>query len=186
MRADLMSIAVMGKTKRNITDTDRAAARELSRLWGDYKRKNPGTTQEKAGSKIGLSQAVFSQYLLCTIPLGTDAAIKFANLFGVAPSQIRSDLDPLINETTNRHKVTEADRSYQQIPDEAIEIARAWLALPAARRHAIRDQIFIEAAVSRHFPWLRIGIPTASTYAEFEKKLGAASKKPPLKHASKV
>ena len=176
----------MSKTKRIITDADRAAARELTRQWVEYKKKNPGITQEKAGSRIGFSQAVFSQYLLCTIPLGTDAIIKFAKLFNIAPSDIRSDIDPLASTTPSRHQLSEPQRTYQNIPDEAIEIARAWLALPAARRSAIRDQIFIEAAVAHHIPWLRIGAPTANTYAEFEKKLGASAKKTTAKHVSKV
>lgn len=88
-----MSIANMASTKRTITDEDRAAARRLRGYWHDYKQRNKGISQENAGSRIGFSQAVFSQYLLCTIPLGFEATVKFARLLGVKPEEIRPDMD---------------------------------------------------------------------------------------------
>ena len=90
----LSSIAAMG-TRRIITEADVAAASSLRKLWSIYKEKT-GDTQELAGAKIGLSQAAFSQYLNATIALNTDTALKFAQLFGVHPRDIRPDIDDLL------------------------------------------------------------------------------------------
>lgn len=42
-----------------------------------------------------MTQAAVSQYLRGTIPLGYGATLKFAQLLGVSPSEIRPDLDAL-------------------------------------------------------------------------------------------
>ena len=81
-------------TRRIITDADVAAAGRLRALWKVYKEKT-NDTQEEAGAKIGLSQAAFSQYLNATIALNTDVVLKFAQLFGVHPRNIRPDIDEL-------------------------------------------------------------------------------------------
>ena len=158
----------MPKHTRNITTKDREAASKLRALWNDFKKKNPGVSQETAGAKIGYTQAAFSQYLQCKIALGTDAVLKFAGLLGVTPGAIRSDLASA--PISSAHKAEEPAPAYGLAP-EALEIARAWSALPAHRRQCVRESIFFEAAVSSLYPWLTVGRPGTKSYDEFEERL---------------
>jgi transcriptional regulator with XRE-family HTH domain len=82
-------------TRRIITEADVAAARRLRALWTTYKEKS-GDTQERAGARIRLSQAAFNQYLKGAIALNTKTILKFAQLFGVPPREIRPDIDELL------------------------------------------------------------------------------------------
>ncbi len=160
----------MQKHNRTITAKDREAAARLSALWADYKKKNPGVSQETAGAKLKYSQAVFSQYLHCKIALGTDAVRKFAGLFGVDPGAIRPELAGTPPHRATVLAAAEESPAYGLDP-EALEIARAWSALPAARRQCIKESIFLEAAVSTLYPWLSVGRPATRSYEEFERRV---------------
>jgi transcriptional regulator with XRE-family HTH domain len=127
-RQCLSSIAPVG-TRRIITAADLAAAGQLRALWAIYKDKT-GDTQERAGARIGLSQAAFSQYLKATIALNTEAALKFAQLFGVHPREIRPDIDLLLRNV-----------EVQTLSREAANIAKAIDALPPEPRVEILDYI---------------------------------------------
>lgn len=168
----------MKKAKRNITIEDKVAAGIIRRLWADYKQKNQGATQEWAGQQLAMSQAAFSQYLRAEIPMGTDALLKFATFFGVAPSEIRQDnkLGELgRNVKTNDQLVARTD-----LTREAVELAHAWQALPPHRQQSFRDSIFMECAICKHFPWLQVGRPDG-TYEAFEQRLRKVRKSLPLK-----
>lgn len=161
------------KTKRHIEQADKLAAERLRRLWKDYKAIHAGISQDIAGDRIGLSQAVFSQYLLCKIPLGAAATLKFAKLFGVAPSAIRPDLDYPGNDQANL-RAEQASLPYEAngaLSKEAIEIATAWDTLPPDTKKAIRDRVFLEAIVAKHYPWLRATAHHRESYREFEARV---------------
>lgn len=57
------------------------------------------------------------------------------------------------------------------LSDEAIEIARAWDSLPTERREALRQHIFLEAAVHALAPWMEVHRPSSKSYAEFERRV---------------
>lgn len=145
-----MSIAYMKKTNRIITEDDRAAAARLRLAWEKFRQNNQGISQEKAGEKIGFSQAVFSQYLRCTIPMGAAATLKLAKLLGVKPSYLRPEIDFQDASSKLVIQVKEPDASYGAIPEEALDVARAWLLLAPERRRCFKDQLFLEAAASKN------------------------------------
>ena len=116
-------------TRRIITEADMAAAGQLRALWAVYKEKT-GDTQEQAGARIDLSQAAFSQYLNATIALNTETALKFAQLFGVHPRQIRPDIDDLLRNV-----------DVDTLSREASNVARAIDALPPEPQQEVLDFI---------------------------------------------
>ena len=123
-------------TRRIITEADMAAAAQLRTLWAIYKEKT-GHTQEAAGAKIGLSQAAFSQYLNATIALNTQTALKFAQLFGVHPREIRPDIDDLLRNV-----------EVQTLSREGSNIARAIDALPPEPQQEVLDFILYKVEKS--------------------------------------
>lgn len=169
---EAMSIANMTKTKRNITEADRRAAGKLRELWAEYKRKHGGISQENAVGIIGYSQPVFSQYLKCTIPLGYEAVIKFARLFGVPPSEIHSsyDFSGFIPSNASTAALREPEAPpYNKLSPDALEVARAWMILPPHRRQCFKESLFLESAVFTLYPWLTIGRPQTKSYEMFER-----------------
>ncbi|CAI0728609.1 helix-turn-helix domain-containing protein [Serratia grimesii] len=73
------------------------AASRLKKIW-DEKKITLRLTQEKAADALGFStQATVSHYLNGTMPLNTDATLKFAALLGVKPEAIRPDLTDMMN-----------------------------------------------------------------------------------------
>lgn len=154
---------------RRITDEDRAAASQLSALWKAYKLKNRGASQEAAGASIGLSQAVFSQYLLGTTPLGVEATLKFAHLFGVRPKDIRPDFKYWGAESGPGVQQDQASNS--SISAEARDIAIAWQNLSPTRQRCFREIIFLEAATITMYPWLGAVDPSKDSYKEFEARV---------------
>ena len=158
----------MAKSRR-ITDEDRAAASRLNALWKAYKLKNRGASQETAGASIGLSQAVFSQYLLGTTPPGIEATLKFAHLFGVRPKDIRPDFKYWSAE--QGPGVQQDQAPYTAISDEAREIAIAWQNLSPTRQKCFREMIFLEAATITMYPWLGAVDPSKDSYKAFEARV---------------
>jgi len=171
-----MSMAYMAKPKRNISEADRAAAKRLRAIWAEFKKKTR-LSQETAASRIGISQAAFSQYLRCEIALNTDITAKFAQLLGVKPDAIRTDRD------FSGLKLEQPSTAYQSgLSDEALDVAFTWQSLPPHRRRAFRDSLFLECAVAKHFPWLQVGKPDGD-YEAFERRLEKAAKTVQLKLA---
>lgn len=59
------------------------------------------------------------------------------------------------------------------LPPDALEIARIWLKLPAARRADFRSSMALEAMVATHYPWLIFGRPGSESYSEYERRVEA-------------
>lgn len=68
---------------------DVQAAERLRKLWGVAPK---GTTQAKVASLLDVSQPAISQYLAGEIPLNFKALLAFAQVLGVDPNDIRTDL----------------------------------------------------------------------------------------------
>lgn len=88
----------MGAMRKKTLDAAEAdAAQRLRDIWKE-KKVTLRLTQEKAADALGFStQATVSQYLNGSIPLNTDATLKFSALLGVKPEDIRPDLAELMN-----------------------------------------------------------------------------------------
>jgi hypothetical protein len=82
----------MATRKRKLTEEDMRALKRVRELWSDFKKKNPGISQDVAAARAGFGQSAFSQFLLGRVPIRLSPAIKFARLFGVQPSAIRQEL----------------------------------------------------------------------------------------------
>jgi transcriptional regulator with XRE-family HTH domain len=93
------TIAAMGKTtNRKFTPADRQAAKNLREIW-DRKYRELGLTQASAAEKMEFqTQSAVSQYLNGAVPLRIAAALKFAKILKVKPTDIRPDLAELTSE----------------------------------------------------------------------------------------
>lgn len=91
------TIPVMGK--RVFTPEDRAAQKRLKTIW-ESKRTELGLTQEGSCEALGMNQSAVSQYLRGYIPLRLSAALRFAKLLKVKPTEIRPDLADLTSEVS--------------------------------------------------------------------------------------
>lgn len=80
-------LAFMG---RNISKSDRDCADRLMRLWRLRARKM-GLTQQQAAEDMGITQGAVWQYLHGRIALNIPAALRFARLLDVDPSEILGD-----------------------------------------------------------------------------------------------
>lgn len=81
----------MQQANRTITATDREAAARLRSIW-NAKKRALGLTQESAAFALGMNQSAVSQYLAGKIAIGVEACIRFAQLLGVEPTEIRPDV----------------------------------------------------------------------------------------------
>lgn len=137
------------------TAEDRAAGVNLKRIW-DEKKASLGLTQENVGGVLGMNQSAVSQYLKGKVPLRLAAALKFAKLLKVKPTDIRPDLAELTLEVSPEALEWAArfdrldDRGRERfwdalliaekgIPDEKLESLRApsSAAKPAKRNKAV-------------------------------------------------
>ena len=73
-----------------LNEAQLADAERLRRAWNDYKKRTPGTSQEKVAAECGWkTQASFNQYLLGKIPLNLAALLKMCKAMGgINPSDI--------------------------------------------------------------------------------------------------
>lgn len=53
----------------------------------------------------------------------------------------------------------------------SIEIARVWQSLPEERQRMYREMLFMEAAVNKLVPWLRMQPPNGERYLDFEQRV---------------
>lgn len=103
---------------RNLTTLDLSAATRLKEI---IKLSPKKLTQGQIAEKMGFKgQGVVSQYVNGKISLGTDATIKFANLFDVEPTAIRPELE---DELQTKKKVVLADYN-KVIETVEIQIAK--------------------------------------------------------------
>lgn len=85
---------------------------------------------------------------------------------------------PLSRLLANDFKVSEAEPTASKAPSEQTElspaardIALAWLKLPPGRQQAIREWIFLETIVVKHYPWLMPGRPVGQSYDDYERAI---------------
>ncbi len=82
--------------KAKVTPADREAALRLRAIW---LKSKPKLTQEEIAARYGdKTQGAVSQYLKGTIPLNVAAVLRFAQIFGCRPQEIRNDLPELQNQ----------------------------------------------------------------------------------------
>lgn len=162
-----ISCANMSSRKRTLTDADKRATAKLRALWADYKKKNPGISQEAAAAKVGITQSALSQFLLGTVPMRLSPVLKLAQLFGVDPTAIRDDLQPMSYVAGTPSQLKAAEPS--TFSSEALEIARIFDQLEPQTKNLIREQVFIYSVIDKKYPWLRRGRPIGKSYAAFEK-----------------
>lgn len=160
----------MGTRKRKLTDADRRALAKVKDFWSDYRKKNPGISQEAAASRAGFTQSAMSQFLQGRVPIRVSPAMKFAKLFGVAPTEIRDDLAHVayIENTTPKATLAAREPSAEDLSPEALEVARVYSRLQPQTREQMRELLFIFSAIDKHYPWLRRGRPRGESYDQFE------------------
>lgn len=74
--------------RRELTDEERLWAANLKRIW-EQKKESDGLSQLDAAVALGYkTQSAFSQFLLGTVPLHTDAKAKMARFLGVDVTEI--------------------------------------------------------------------------------------------------
>lgn len=114
-------------------------AQRLKAIWD---KKQPGS-QEKFGAihKIG-SQGLVWQYLNGYIPLNLPIAIRFANGLGVTVQ----DISPTLAQDLEWLPVSGG------LPNEALDVARAWLRLAPSVREQMAAAILGAASVADERP----------------------------------
>lgn len=65
------------RKRRELTDTERARAARVKRLWLE-KKSRERVTQEEANAALGWSPSTFGQYINGVIPMNLEAALKIA------------------------------------------------------------------------------------------------------------
>lgn len=136
-----ISFTDMQDRKAKPSAADKAAAARLKRIW-DAKLKAARAagqpfSQESVGAALKMTQGAVSQYLNGKIPIGLNAVLAFASYFGVAPTEIRSDLEHLndAGQRTGRESATVVPLPSQPAGYNlenialAVETTRYWLDL---------------------------------------------------------
>jgi transcriptional regulator with XRE-family HTH domain len=134
----------MAERKRTLTDADKRAAAKVRSLWSEFQKKNPGMSQEDAAHRIGIGQSAFSQFLLGRVAIRLAPTLKFAQLFGVAPTEIRDDIPGLAavpkNILEQPRATYESDTRTRRPRNDAeklLVILQAWLETDADGREAL-------------------------------------------------
>ncbi len=83
-------MTVADPKKSKMAPADIAAGERLRALWNERSRRL-GLTQEIAADRLGITQGAVSHYLNKRIPLGLQAALKWAALLGARPGEIRPE-----------------------------------------------------------------------------------------------
>lgn len=124
----------MRKKTLDVAETD--AAQRLRDIW-DKKKVTLRLTQEKAADALGFStQATVSQYLRGSIPLNTDATLKFAALLGVKPEEIRPDLAEMMNyvRATGSHVQDYSAAGWRLLTPDDAELLELYERLPQSEK----------------------------------------------------
>ncbi len=74
------------------TPADLEAAAKLKTYWENKKATDASFTQERGAAEMNRSQGLISQYLNGSIPLGAAITMKFAEVLGISPGQIRDNM----------------------------------------------------------------------------------------------
>lgn len=125
--------------KRNpLSESDKAAAANLRRIW-DEKKRDLGLTQEKAAEAMGFTtQGAVSHYLNGYMPLNTDNLLKFAALLEVPPSAIRPDIDDLLG---NALRAEQTRRPMPTLTADQLMVAEMYAVVPPEKRAEMLDQM---------------------------------------------
>lgn len=122
--------------KKTLDAAEADAAKRLRDIWNE-KKVTLRLTQEKAADALGFNtQATISQYLNGSIPLNTDAALKFAALLGVKPEDIRPDLADLMNyvRQTSTHVQDYSASGWRLLRPEDAELVELYDRLPQSEK----------------------------------------------------
>lgn len=159
----------MASRTRKLTDADRRAAAKLRTLWADFKKKNPGISQETAAGRAGMTQSALSQFLLGTVPMRITPVLKLAKLLGVPPTDIRDDLGDMPYAHTPPAATLKVEEP-RLASAAAMEIARIFDSLEPQTQNLIREQIYIYSVLDHSYPWLRRGRPKGESYDQYERR----------------
>jgi len=149
----------MPARKRKLTEADKRAAAKVRALWADFQKKHPGISQESAAGRIGITQSAFSQFVLGRVPMRVDPVMKFAQLFDVAPTEIRDDLVDIRYSSAPRTIKLTAEEPRSDLPPEALEIAELFKNLSPQTREIVRGILYMYSVVDKNYPSLRAGQP---------------------------
>lgn len=87
---------------------------------------------------------------------------KLAAALGVASEDLRGGVAPKVGASTGK---------FSALSEEALDLLAAWERLPAERRQAYRDFIFLEVFALEAMPWLKRGRPAKASYTEYEQHM---------------
>lgn len=160
----------MSARKRKLTDADKRAAEKVRQLWADYKKKNPGVSQETAAGLAGFTQSAFSQFVLGVVPIRVSPALKFAKLFGVSPTEIRADLAEIAYATSGAAKQHAArEPAPGDLSSDALSIARIYEDLEPVTKDRFRDLLIMFSVIDRHYSWVHKR-PKGPSYFELQRR----------------
>jgi transcriptional regulator with XRE-family HTH domain len=114
--------------------------------------RSAGRTQAWLAEELGLSNNAVSKWIR-TGEISRENAIRAADKLGISVGELLTGA------------------SFEVLPSEAIEVARAWLKLKEPRRAFWRDSLYLEAAVSQLYPWLALGKPEGDGYDAWERQV---------------
>lgn len=101
-----------------------------------------------------------------------DKINKIATALGVRVAYLRDGEGGPVLPVAPTDSVRQNSANYDfKLSESAIEIARVWMALPVDRQQCYREMMFLEAAVTKFIPWLRMQSPTGEHYKEFERRV---------------
>jgi len=89
------------RNRKPLTQEDIRASENLSRLYRAWKLRHPGINQDEIAEDMGFkSQGIVSQHLNAHTPLSVNAVLKWAELLGVKPTDIRPEFDKYVAKVT--------------------------------------------------------------------------------------
>ncbi len=146
----------------NRTRPVHATATPLSR------RFEEGALSRKGVAKaLGVEVQNVTNWLARGVP--SEKIDDLAELCGITPEQYKVEAGMRAKRKAVAPQPPSPDAS--QLSPEAIDVARAWMQLTPPRRHAIREWVFLETVVAKHYPWLMVGRPHGESYNEYEKSV---------------
>jgi transcriptional regulator with XRE-family HTH domain len=149
--------AVAARLVKRMRDMGRGARRSSS----------TGVDVKALAAAAGVTVEMARRYALGEALPDPDKLDKIAQWLGVRVAWLR-DGD---GDTARGGHIARQTLPAYELTDEAAEIAMAWSTLPAHRQQHYRSTIFLEAAVSKLFPWMRIPDKDGEHYKEFERRV---------------
>jgi SOS-response transcriptional repressor LexA len=110
-----------GMKRKPLSAKDKAAAARLKRIWSE-KKDELDLKQDRAAELLGFNtQGAVSHYINGYTPLNTDAVLKFAKLLRVSPTDIRPEIEQLLEAARANHA------SRREIKVQAIVPLISWV-----------------------------------------------------------